>query len=259
MIRKFILLSTLSNRLDMLKTCIPSIKKYSPGWHLVVVAQEFNDQQMVELKSLIKSDYTIISKDSKLGMHTAKVIGLEWIKAYSEIPYVVCSVDDDMEFLEETDLRTPVEWLFENKSIGLLSLGWVNHRSKLEKQKRKNELVEQIIVYTGGGLLFRDDVADLIIELGKKDLWCDNTEWSLAAYLKGYTNYRWRGSITIHHVCSTGGRRSWAVIQDRILPDSKYVNVREGSPRFKEPNNYLIPTDKDVTKYTKQIHERNRR
>ena len=65
--------------------------------------------------------------------------------------------------------------------------------------------------------------------------------------MNGYTNYRWRGSLSIHRVCSKGGRKLWVAETQIILPNPEYISLT--------PNH--IPKDTDILPIVHQIHKKN--
>jgi hypothetical protein len=222
-LRRELLLACLPDRPALLDACVHSIRQHLTGWHLNVAAQDFAND---DLERFGPGDD--VHQLAACGPHRAKLAALRRIDERPG-PYVVCSIDDDMEFTADTSLE-PVVLKVGQPDTGLVSAGWVQHPNRLAKHKLVDVFVKQPIVYTGGGLLLGHRTArDVILRMPDVDFYDDNAEWSLACYVAGLTNYRWRGSVTIHRIGSKGGRRTWlrTLQEERVLSDPELLGYRE--------------------------------
>lgn len=253
MTKTFIIAST-GDRADGLERLLVSLMPFfSKGWKAVIVAQKYADDDLKRVCSLHK-DSVIVKKFEKLiGAHTAKIVALNSVKSD-----IWCSLDDDMFAFEKTDYEKMAQLLLENRNIGFLSGNWAKTFKQANAKEQIDELIPQKLVFTGGGLMFRDDVADIVRSIPNKQYLFDDCLWAVYAYVNGYDNYRYRGSIAVHQICTKGGRRTWidaTKAKDRALPPSEYLNVRPS----KDKEGYCICIDKDVTKYADEKHKENKR
>ena len=252
---KYILIATTSDRYEMLKQYLWSIVLYAKDWHVIIVGQKYTDKQINKIQKIISKTSVVLSLKEKVGMHNAKMIGLEHIRSLSE-SYVVCSADDDMMFTHRTKFKKALKKL-EDPSVGFVSLGWVKHGNQLEAYKSVKQFVKQDIVYTGGGMLFTERLTDILLDEPRLEYVCDNSLWSVLAYINGYKNYRYRGSCTIHNICKLGGRRTWLNSGIKVLGRQDLLDYKPSAYTNNNPNDYLIPTGKDITLYAQELHKTN--
>lgn len=254
--KKYLLLATVSDRLDMALTMLRSAERFLPDWRIHVVAQELSPSQQGRLRAALPEGSVFTGLPLRIGPHRAKLYGLKELhRVAGPGPYVVCSADDDMEFVPETNLEPAVARAME-QGVGFVSAGWVNHENRIPGHITRDVFVTQPIVYTGGGMIFSHTVAALIRDMPDVPYFSDNVEWSLRAYLAGYRNERYRGSLTIHRVCKKGGRRGWVELKARVLSDPRYIKITEG--KVGGHNRYLIGTSADLTAEALIEHKRNR-
>ena len=250
--KKILLLATVADRIDMAETMLLTAKEHLPDWSILIVAQEYSDNDKDRLDSaLVGIKSTVIHLPKRTGPHIAKCTGLDFIDLDSDV--VICSIDDDMEFLRETDLNPCVEKAMQ-KGAGLISAGWVAHESRLIKHKIVDEFVKQKLVYTGGGMLLSANTAKIIRDMPRLPYFSDNAMWSLHCYLAGLENFRYRGSVTIHRVCRSGGRKAWVLLGEKVLPPKEYLSIEES----KDSEKYKIPLDNSVTKEADELHRFNK-
>ncbi len=251
---RYLLLSTVKDRLPMASPCLRSIRQFLPDWGLVVVAQEYEgkDRAWVEAAS---PGCTVIMLPKRCGPHNAKLAGLRHIDGLERSNYVICSVDDDMEFIAQTDLEPCVRRALDS-GVGFVSAGWVKHENHLAKRNVVKEFIRQPIVYTGGGMIFDRKTAKTVMQIPEGAYFCDNSEWSLAVYLAGFTNYRYRGSLTIHRICSKGGRQGWVDLGEKQIPDPSFLRMKTGK-LVNKLNNYLVGDSRDLTPAAHAMHKAN--
>ena len=248
--KKFILLAAVDNRPTLLDACLSSLQMF-PDWILVFVGQEFDEERKEHVRQAVRVPALYKWCDEKVGMHNAKLYGLQLIQSQSA-KHVVISIDDDMEFIDQTDFNSMGE-ICQNKDIGLVSGNWVRSEKMLKNKRLRNEIKKQAIVYTAGGMAFSNKITRLIVNAGENDFWCDNTEWSLISYTNGYTNLRYLGSLAIHRILSAGGRKSY-VDAERKLPSAELVTLRPD-----KTGGHIIPAQRDLTAFAKFRHKLNKK
>ena len=241
----------------MMQVLMPTLRKYLSEWQVIVVSQEYDIADGAFVQSNLPKA-KILNFAQRLGPHNAKLKGLDLIlDIEKDNEFVVCSIDDDMEFVEQTNFEQCLHKVLQN-GTGLVSANWANHRNSLKNKKIKDEFVSQPIVYTGGGLLFSSKIAKIIAAIPEGDYFCDNSEWSLAVYLAGYTNYRYKGSLTIHRICSKGGRRAWVLLSDKKIPNEQFLKIKKGN-LTNRINNFLVGDSSDLTLAAKEMHKQNKK
>lgn len=245
---RWLLLATVRDRTDMCLTLLRSIQAHLAGWRLMIVAQghEYDD-----LKSLagVGVAFELVHMREGVGPHRAKQAGLRDIaRIEGDRGYIVCSIDDDMEFTAQTNLEPAVQRAMQ-PGVGFVSAGWAPHETKAAQMTLVDAFVTQPIVYTGGGMIFTARTARIIMDLPALDYYDDNTVWSLAAYLSGLKNYRYRGSLTLHRICRKGGRKGWLNRGERAHPDPAYITLRKA-----KTDGWCIGASSDLTALAHRAH-----
>lgn len=245
MTKAFIIVSV-SDRVEQLNNLIKSIRKFDKfnDFDICVLYQDYlNNKDKID-KTHIKRLFIL---PKRVGCNCARIMLLKKVK-YD----IYCNLDDDMEITEYTNYQTVIEKLLSDKSSGFILTNWAKSRSilKIKIPKMKDKFVKQCFVYQGGGMLYRDDVAQLIRNLPLKETVFDEG-WALTSYINGYENYRYLGSLALHFVCSKGGMNSWYKSVDyrklsNLFP--QYINYR----KCKNGIEYHIPDDNDLTIYAKK-------
>lgn len=256
--KKTFLIASTGDRADGLERLLISLFPFfQTGWHAVAVCQAYEQKDINRIRSIAGEHATIIEKASLIGAHSAKIIALN-----SRQSDVWCSLDDDMFAIPQTDYDYIADLLMSDKSIGFVSGNWARNAKLAAKKEKTDELIAQKLVFTGGGLLFRDDVAEIIRHIPDEQYLFDDCLWAMYAYIAGYNNFRTRNSIAVHQICTKGGRRTWlAARPDRVLPPPDLLRVRAGSNNGEKDgyNEYLICRDSDLTKKAHQLHAENRK
>lgn len=201
------------------------------------------------------AQHDVIMLPEAVGPHMARAAALDAWDAE-----IWCWWDDDMAAITGETLYGPAVARAIEPGVGLVSTGWRPSDSPgwARQRPRVDVWVRQSIVYTGGGLICSDEVArEIDRALPRGRLWCDNTEWSLACYLGGRQNWRWRGSVAIHRIGRRGGRRAWLATHPELsMPDPRWVRVR---PSGRPGEHGCIPLDRDLTRAARQRHRVERR
>ena len=249
----------MDNRIDGFKCLINSLSRYFDcGWRACAIAQGYNEEQKQDMAAFLKDKpCDIFYFSDYIGAHSAKVYGLENVKSD-----IWCSLDDDMEIIEKTDYEAVAETLDKEKSYGFISCNWARTMALADKKVAENKYIKQKLVYTGGGLLFRDDIAEIIRGIPNRDYLFDDCLWAMYAYINGYENYRFMGSVTVHRICTKGGRRAWIGLEaNRALPPCDLLNARKCKDvkSFGENNSYFICLDKDLTQKARELHKVNKK
>lgn len=260
MVKTFLLI-TMNTRIKDAKELILSkaILPDAEEWRFVVVATMYSDEEKAEMSEWLAKnspESKIIYLDKMIGPHSSRMAAHKAF--YSDI---WVNLDDDMLFTSKTDYRPIVERLVSDKSVGFISGNWAKTEKQALSKKTKDEFLKQNIVYTGGGLCYRSNVADFMRdEVPDRPYLFDDVEWALQAYIRGYTNYRYLGSVTVHRVCTVGGRRNWVRLGSKYPPDETMFNLRKSKPFYNNPDNdYCICMSSDLTEKAHQLHKKNKK
>lgn len=252
--KTFIIAST-GDRTDSLIRLIISLTPFiKTGWKMAIVCQKYSSSDLSAIKKLIGHSGDVFSFSELIGAHSAKMVALQGCKSD-----IWCSLDDDMFAFENTNYDKIADILNTYDNIGFVSSNWARTFELAKKKNIEDKLQPQRLVFTGGGLLFRDDVAEIIRNIPNEKYLFDDCLWAMYAYINGYNNYRYLGSIAVHQICSKGGRRTWIAStkqQDRVLPPETLLKVRKGKSKDGY-NQFLICSDSDLTKEAHKLHKEN--
>lgn len=254
MIKTFLIAST-GDRLEGLITLLNSLNgHFLKGWKACVICQAYSLEDQPTVIDAVGNNGTVFFLPELVGAHSAKVYGLTHV--HSD---VWCSLDDDMYAIDKTNYDPVAKILDDNRYIGFVSCNWARTPELALKKEPDDCLVKQKLTFTGGGMLFRDDVAEIIRHIPNEQYEFDDCLWAMYAYVAGYINYRYFGSVAIHRICTKGGRRTWIKMHDdRVLPPPELLRVRRGKDA-KGYNQYLICTDSDLTELSHQKHRENKK
>lgn len=255
---KTFLIASLNGRIEGMFRLISSLSKYS-DWNLIAILQQYpkEQQNLIEMHCdtiFHNRSHVLISNDAS-GPHLARCIAFDKYKSD-----VWCILDDDMFAIEGlTDYNTMADIVFSKSNIGFLSGNWRKTKGMAEKVQIKPSLLKQNIVYTGGGMLFRQDVADIIKNIPRVQYLFDNPLWSIYAYVNGYDNFRYLGSMAVHEICTVGGRRKWISENNKYksLPPAEWLRVRRGKGKAGCFDEYLICDSSDITDTAHELHNKN--
>jgi hypothetical protein len=175
------------------------------------------------------------------------------------------NLDDDMELvLGKTDFGPAIKLAME-PGVGVVSCGWVRseHSGLLKRYGwpvAPDDLwVKQPIVNMAGGMVYARKVVEKLVPLAGTPYLFDDVQVGLTAYLAGYENYRYRGSLLIHRILAPGGLKT-AFNEDRhVLPDPAYVRTKRCRDEFAigEHNIYMVSSS-DLTPLARETHRKNR-
>jgi len=173
---------------------------------------------------------------------------------------IYCINDDDAVMMDKVNYNTPIQFLLNNKDSGMISTNWVrvNTKKMMARKRYEDKFLKQNLVNTGGGLLFRHDVADKILEKPIKAYLYDDIQLSLNSYISGYKNYRYLGSIIEHNAVMNGGIKTLYKEQEMCLLDGRLVNMKPTTQIYDHVNNnYHMPTSSNLTEKAHKLHKQN--
>lgn len=253
--KKTFLICSLGGRIVSLIRLIDSIACFS-DWNVDLVLQNYPEDEVEIIKYHTNVRFPDKCKffvtGGMTGPHLARCIALDRDRSD-----VWCILDDDMYAVKGmTDYDKMAEIIFNDKSIGLLSSNWRKNEKMLASVKLSDKLQRQSIVYTGGGMMMREDVADIIRAIPRVQYLFDNPLWSIYSYVNGYDNCRFMGSAAVHEICTKGGRRKWISENNRhkALPPAEWIRTRKGKGEKGGFDEYLICEPSDITELAKQLH-----
>lgn len=183
----------------------------------------------------------------KEGCHAARVHLLR--KVRSDI-YI--NLDDDMLLTPYTRYDRAIVKALE-RGTGFVLTNWARTEKLLlaKVPKMREKFIPQIMCYQGGGMVYSDKIAELMRGLPADGFRYDDL-WSLTAYINGYTNYAYKGSLAIHMVCTKGGMRTWMADTNPPYACARFINYRKLKDGV-----YAIGLDSDVNDYARELHKRN--
>lgn len=252
--KKAFIIVTVSNRVKELNELLESMAKYVPdfnSWDVCVFMQD-----NLGVKDQVKTKYVTKAyiHNELLGCNAARIALL---KQPGMLEYdVYCNLDDDILLTEYTNYDPAIKKCMES-GVGFVLTNWARTESLMMKKvpKMEDRFVKQALIYQGGGMLYSNKIAKLITKLPVVKTVFDEG-WPLKAYLEGYENYRYLGSLAIHKICTTGGMRSFYSQTDYSkLPNlyPEYINYKMG-----KDGKWLIPMDADLTDKAKEVHRLNK-
>lgn len=234
-----LILVTVADRQNSCAAMCDTVAQYLPDTYNLCVLS----QQCAVSHPRITHQHTV---PHRLGPFVARHVALSIWRANT---YIL--VDDDMQFLPETNYTPAIE-RSQTHGVGLVSTRWVRSPMMLEVaiQRTKHAFVHQPIVYVGGGMVFGDEIADIIREESPLPYWSSDVAFSLASYLAGYRNERYLGSLAIHRVVSSGGRKAWIQHRDAdvVMPPQQYIITPRGA------REYHIPSASNLTRLARETH-----
>jgi hypothetical protein len=251
----FVIISV-SDRVDQLNLLIQSIRRYSKfdSYDLSILFQDYmgNSDQISKTYGI---DNMFIYPE-RLGCHGARIELLRRIKG-KDYDYFI-NLDDDMEVTEQTNYQPCIEKCKDPRT-GFILTNWARNR-KLHDQKipkMKEVFLKQIMVYNGGGQVYGKALASIMASMEIVKATFDNA-WALTAYLQGYQNYAYKGSLAIHRICTSGGMRSFMENEEHELTYENLINYKTvKNPRGKG-RDICIPMDSDLKPIVRLIHKQNR-
>lgn len=252
--KKAFVIVTISNRVNELNQLLESIAKNVSdfdSWDVCMLMQDnLGVKDQVEMR-YVKNAYIY---PELLGCNAARIALLKQPEMQDYDVY--CNLDDDILLTPYTNYEPAIQKCLK-PDTGFVLTNWARTEKLMlaKVPKMKDEFVKQALIYQGGGMLYSNKIAKLIMGLPVVKTVFDEG-WPLTAYLNGYTNYRYLGSLAIHKICTTGGMNSFYKQTDygklkNMFPE--YIDYKMG-----KDGRWLIPMDKDLTQKAKDLHKAKR-
>lgn len=256
MTEAMVVMVTVSDRLPMLNNFLQSLRDHQPGLPIHIHMQDYAGVvgQMVLPKGL---DVTLQVTDTPIGCHAARVMALQHIDSLGIRAKHYVNVDDDVTLMPTTHWG-PAIAKTDEPGVGFVLTNWVRHPNlyTLAVGKMREEFIKQVFVYNGGGMAYTDEVADLMRALDPVPARYDDI-WPLTAYLNGYQNYRYRGSLSVHQIMVKGGMQQYMATEPRPLLCERWVNYRR-QPGAAIGREVAIPMDSDLKQAARDVHAKAR-
>lgn len=224
-----VVMVTMADRIEMLNGFLASLAEHGPkgvevlfhvqspgpgsGWTLA------EWQRRLELPEGVKVGHLMWSEFGK-GCHWARVELLCHAPRYST--YV--NVDDDVELTEHTHWE-PAIAKAQRPGVGFVLTNWARTPALMLKKvpKMEDKFLPQVMVYQGGGMAYTDAVAELMRQLPQVHARYDDL-WPLTAYLAGYRNFRYMGSLAVHRIMVKGGMNAYMRATPRVLLAGDWID-----------------------------------
>lgn len=243
----FVIVSV-SDRVEQLNGLIESIMNQDKfkDYEISLCYQDYlGNQDKIKYRNRYSNIFIV---PQKLGCNGARIFLLQKIN-YD----IYINLDDDMLLVNETNYDRAIKKALKN-STGFVLTNWARSEKILENKKPKmcDKFVKQIMIYQGGGMVYSNKIAELIRKLPIEKTRFDDI-WCLTAYINGYTNYRYLGSLALHFVCSKGGMRLFMDEEKPKLACENYINYRIS----KKVGRIHIPLDSDLKEVAHKLHKDN--
>lgn len=231
------------------------------GWPVFLVAQGYDRAAADALKKLEGAEVLqdVLFMPELTGPFSARAAGLRRFQAE-----VTLNLDDDITILPETTYEPCVAALA-NEDLGIVHATAAATPQKVRDAMAKNAgrgLEPRIIVWTGGGMLVRGDLASLIIKHPDKRYFDDNAEWSLISYTNGYMNAEHFGCWAAHAAGKPRGIVDFYRSKARKVPvDPSLATTRQRAPTGAMAEGCDVTTwvwplrDSDVTERAHAMHK----
>lgn len=255
-VKKTFVIISVSARVKELNDLLESIISYEK-FNDFDICIMFQDPENVSNKIKYRDRIThLFIRPELLGCHGARVYLLRDIEQFDYDVFV--NLDDDMLLIEQTNYNSPIRKVTVEKDCGFVITNWGrNEKLTLAKIPRmREEYKPQILVYQGGGMVYNRNVAKIMRGLEPIKATFD-TEWPLTAYLRGYKNYRYMGSLAIHMIRSGGGMSLFNSTNPETTTLKQFVMYRRSKKQRGNGRNILIPLDRDVLPAAKKLHNQN--
>jgi hypothetical protein len=239
-----------SNRPQLLNQFMVSLVDHQPGRPIFIHLQggEEARREVVFPKGLV---YDLLVSERSLGCHAARVLALRDLGGQGFKNYI--NVDDDVTLIPQTNWQPAID-KSNKEGMGFVLTNWIKHHNGLEKAIgiMTEEFLSQVMVYNGGGMAYDNDIANLMRDLDPVPARYDDI-WPLTAYLNGYRNYRYRGSLAVHAIMGKGGMTAYMRSEPKPLLCQKWINYRLLT---KQPvgSEYSIPMDSDLKPIARITH-----
>lgn len=251
--KKAFVIVTVADRVDRLNLLFGSMMEFLPDfsdWDICVFFQGDKKQaEKLNTRSITKFYYY----PELLGCNAARIALLKQneMRDYD----IYCNLDDDILLTKYTNYAPAIEKCLKHDT-GFVLTNWGRTANIVDQKapKMKDEFVKQALIYQGGGMLYSNKIANIVRTLPTEKTVFDEG-WPLVAYLNGYTNYRYLGSLSVHEICTKGGMNGFYKNTDYSklkLSFGDYIDYKMG-----KDGRWKIPMDKDLTQKAKLTHKAN--
>lgn len=173
------------------------------------------------------------------------------------------NLDDDMEVIPEHTDYEPAIRRSRVFGVGVVSCGWAKSEALLPKalQGTADPWIKQPIVNMAGGQVYGQHV---VREMAKRiePYQFDDVEAALRAYVAGYENWRFRGSIIFHRIMKPGGLKEAFARVSHSPNEPEFMRMDAAKPvpgRESVPeNNRLMPSSINLTPLAHACHKAGR-
>ena len=244
--KKTFIIVSVSDRIPQLNDLVDSI--IANGFDDYDIALYLQDYQGRASELRKRERYSHISiVPEKEGCHAARVHLLRRVKSD-----IYINLDDDMLLTKYTRYDGAIAKAME-RGTGFVLTNWARTEKLLlaKVPKMTEKFIPQIMCYQGGGMVYSDKIAELIRPLPAEKFRYDDL-WPITAYINGYTNYAYKGSLAIHMVCTKGGMRTFMAENDPPYACARYINYRKPKDGV-----FAIGLDSDVNDYARELHKKN--
>lgn len=196
-----------------------------------------------------------------MGCHGARVRLLRELDGAGYGAFI--NLDDDMLLTQYTDYGPAVQFSG-GKTIGFVMTNWARTYGLLEKKvpamlghraSGRGRFRRQIMLYNGGGMVYRDRIAALMRDLEPVKTAFD-CAWPITAYVNGYENYRDQGSLAVHKICGTGGMSAFMADTPLHVMCEEWLEFVPAKRQDGSCKSVRIPLDQQVKPCAKEAHHR---
>lgn len=255
--KKTFVIISVSDRIEELNTLMRSIRSFHKfdDFDISLCFQDY-------LGNADKIDVLRVTNlfiyPEKLGCHGARV---QLLRDIAHRDYdVFVNLDDDMELTRYTDYFLPIRKVTQEAGTGFVLTNWAKTFDLLmvKVPKMRDEFKKQTLVYNGGGMVYNRRIADLMAKLPIVKTTFDNA-WAMTAYVNGYTNYRFMGSLAVHKVCGKGGMQLFMAENPAELMNQDLIDFKRAKKQRGNGLDYLIPLDADINQKAHCLHNLNKK
>lgn len=249
-------------RYDLMKRLVLSVKNLPKDgeWKWCVAFECYAKEQRAEIEGLLGPElHYSVGFENRIPPYQARATMYKRIMDEFD---VFVSLDDDMEFVEgKTNFAKAIDKAL-LPGVGVVSCNWVRFdTAKMwARCRHEDKFIKQPIVNMSGGMVYGRKVIDSVFAYPVKPYMFDDVQYPLVAYLDGYENFRYLGSVLVHSVMLKGGMSTLYKSRDLDLPDSDYLAVEKAADIFKGTNNnWHIPSSANLTELAHLVHEKNKK
>lgn len=245
MIKTFIIVSV-SDRVQELNALVDSIIALGFDDYRIALYLQDPEGRAGEIRNRERYSQIIVVPE-KEGCHAARVHLLRKVKSD-----IYINLDDDMLLTKYTRYDGAIAKALE-RGTGFVLTNWARTEKLLlaKVPKMREAFIPQIMCYQGGGMVYADKIAEIVRRLPAEKFRYDDL-WPLSAYINGYTNYAYKGSLAIHMICTKGGMRTFMADENPPYACAQYINYRKIKNGV-----FAIGLDSDVNAYARELHKKN--